>query len=260
MKTYKLLKQSAVALVLVGLGVSTTSVFAADGGVYESNGSVEFIPSTDPVSPVDPENPDPENPVTPIDPTDPTGPNPGTAGPLSIDYASSLDFGKNKITNKDQTYFAKAQGFSEGAIKDEFRGNYVQVTDNRGTNAGWTLSLKQEGQFTSATAKQYKELTGAKITLADSVADSESVGVAAPTVTNVTLDPSGASTVIMAAKTGDGAGTWVDRFGQAEEMTIDGENVQKNKAVTLEIPGKTPKEAAQYTTKLTWTLTDVPGN
>lgn len=255
----KLIKKSALVLGVMVLGASTTSVFAADVASYESNGSVEFIPNTDPTLPTDPENPDPENPVEPIDPTDPTGPNPGTAGPLSLDYASSLDFGKNKITNIDKTYYANAQGFS-GGIAGEHRGNYVQVTDNRGTNAGWSLMLKQEGQFSSTTAKKYKELTGAQISIADSVAESISIGVGAPSVNNLTLNPSGASTVIMAAEEGDGAGTWVDRFGAAEEMTIDGEVVQKNKAVTLDIPGATPKEAVKYTTKLTWTLTDVPGN
>lgn len=63
---------------------------------YKSNGAVTFEPNTDPVNPVDPTDPDEE--VDPVDPTDPEGPNPGTEGPLSIDYASSLDFGKNKNT------------------------------------------------------------------------------------------------------------------------------------------------------------------
>ena len=80
---------------------------------YRSNGLVEFIPNVDPTEPVDPENPDPEKPVKPIDPTDPEGPNPGTQGPLSIDYASSFVFGKNRISNKDQVYFARAQQYQE---------------------------------------------------------------------------------------------------------------------------------------------------
>jgi hypothetical protein len=37
-------------------------------------------------------------PVDPVDPTDPNGPEPGTPGPLSIDYASSFDFGTQKIS------------------------------------------------------------------------------------------------------------------------------------------------------------------
>ncbi|MCV5434162.1 WxL domain-containing protein, partial [Escherichia coli] len=75
---------------------------------YETNGVVEFTPNTDITKPVNPDNPDPNKPVVPVDPTkidpetNPDGtPNPGTAGPLSIDYASSLDFGKNKISGKD---------------------------------------------------------------------------------------------------------------------------------------------------------------
>lgn len=259
MKQVNWVKKSSVALAILGLGVSSTVALAADGGTYQSNGSVEFIPNDAVTPPVDPENPDPTDPQKPIDPTNPEGPNPGTNGPLSIDYASSLDFGQNKITNVDEIYYAKAQEFSGGSIQGQYRGNYVQVTDNRGTNGGWTLTLKQEGQLKSSSAKLYKELTGAQISINESVAETISEGVVAPKVTNVKLDPSGASTEIMAAAEGAGAGTWVDRFGKAEGMTIDGKTVQKNKAVTLSIPGKTPKEATKYTTKLTWTLTDVPG-
>ena len=72
--------------ILGSLGM-TSQTFAEDGGSYTSNGIVEFTPSEDPTNPVDPT--DPTNPVDPIDPTDPEGPNPGTNGPLSIDYASS---------------------------------------------------------------------------------------------------------------------------------------------------------------------------
>ena len=79
--------------ILGSLGM-TSQAFAEDGGSYTSNGIVEFTPSEEPTNPVDPT--DPTNPVDPIDPTDPEGPNPGTNGPLSIDYASSLDFGVQK--------------------------------------------------------------------------------------------------------------------------------------------------------------------
>lgn len=256
MKYNKLIKQSTIALALIGVvGTTTSPALATDGGVYKSNGSVEFTAGEDQTLPTDPENPDPSEPVKPVDPTDPDGPNPGTPGPLSIDYASSFDFGQNKIANVDETYFAKAQEFYEGHLHGEYRGNYVQVTDNRGTLGGWTLSLKQEGQFKNNEAKKYKELVGAQISLSDSVAETISEGVVSPIVTNVQLDPEGASTVIMTAGEGAGSGTWVDRFGNAE--AVNGE--QKNKAVTLKVPGKTPKEAVKYMTKLTWTLADVPG-
>ena len=111
---------------------------------YRSNGLVEFIPNVDPTEPVDPENPDPEKPVKPIDPTDPEGPNPGTQGPLSIDYASSFDFGKNRISNKDQVYFAKSTAISR---KSKETPNFVQISDNRGTNSGWSLTVTQRSNL-----------------------------------------------------------------------------------------------------------------
>lgn len=257
MKITKLISISAATLTLVS-AVGTTVLAAEEPAEYKSGAGVEFIPNTDPTKPVDPENPDPTKPVQPIDPLDPDGPKPGTPGPLSLDYASSLDFGQNKITNSDQTYYAAAQGFSGGEIAGEYRGNYVQVSDNRGTSEGWTLSLKQEGQFSSESAQKYKVLDGAQIAFASAIADSNVVGVTPPTVSDFSLVPD-ESIVVMQATENAGDGTWIDHFGKAELMTVDGQEVQKNKAVSLSVPGKTPKEATKYLTELTWTLSDVPG-
>lgn len=75
--------------------LATQQAFAEDINVnYTSNGAITFEPDTDPTKPVNPTNPDEK--VEPEDPTDPTGPKPGTAGPLSIDYASSFQFGAQK--------------------------------------------------------------------------------------------------------------------------------------------------------------------
>ncbi|MGY3745646.1 WxL domain-containing protein [Vagococcus salmoninarum] len=245
-------------LLVSGAVLSATLVEAGETGAeYKSNGSVFFEPNTDPVDPVDPT--DPEIPVDPVDPTDPEGPNPGTDGPLSIDYASSLDFGKNKITNKNEVYFANAQTF-KGDHEGEFRGNYVQVSDNRGTNAGWTLTVSQKGQFKNDAAKEYKVLTGTSIKFTQPKANSNMIeSVKAPAVSEFELDPNGAASLVMAAAEGSGVGTWVDYFGTAEEMTVNGEVIQKNKAITLSVPGSTPKEAVEYRTTLVWTLTDTPG-
>ncbi|MBJ8204953.1 WxL domain-containing protein [Bacillus cereus] len=254
-------KQAITIVATLGMVAVVPLAALADenGATYESNGVVEFIPSTDPTDPVDPNNPDPEVPVNPVDPTDPEGPNPGTNGPLSIDYASSLDFGINKISNKDMTYYAKAQELrsDEGST---YVPNYVQISDNRGTNAGWTLTVKQEGQLSNATA-QNKELTGSQIQFVDPTVASKTE-VTPPTPADViTLDPNGAESPVMSAKQSAGAGLWVDRWGTVEEMAGDqGEKVQKTKAISLTIPGKTPKDAVKYSTKLTWNLSDVPGN
>lgn len=97
---------------------SALPAFAAEGDpiiqTYGSNGSVSFIAGKGPTDPLDPNKPDPVIPVMPIDPTDPDGPEPGTDGPLSIDFASSLDFGVNNINGQknglsEDVYYAKAQ-------------------------------------------------------------------------------------------------------------------------------------------------------
>ncbi|MFS7404076.1 WxL domain-containing protein [Carnobacterium maltaromaticum] len=252
MKTTKFIALSAIVLTTL---VNVAPALAAEDKTYTSNGIVEFVPSTDPTLPVDPTDPDPTNPVVPIDPTDPEGPEPGTNGPLSIDYASSLDFGKNKIINKDEVYYANAQELTNG----KFVPNYVQVSDNRGTNTGWALTVKQEGQFENKTT-QHKVLTGSVIKLSNGVAASNQIDVTAPLSPSIELDASGAASNVMTAANETGSGTWVDRFGTVTAEEVEGETVQKNKAISLEVPGSTPKDAVKYSTQLTWTLTDTPIN
>ncbi|EJQ43626.1 hypothetical protein IEQ_04954 [Bacillus cereus BAG6X1-2] len=233
------------------LGVTTTmvtglvlsggvSAFAADGGEYKSNAIIEFEPSTDPTNPVDPV--DPEKPVDPEGPT-----NPGTNGPLSIDYASSLDFGKQKITSADQVYKAAAQKFK--GDRDDGP-NYVQVTDNRGTEKGWSLQVKQDGQFKSVSGK---ELTGAEITFNNGVVNTASASTK-PSITKssfkLTPEGNGVAENIMSAKEGEGSGTYVLAFGD-DSTAAD--------SIKLSVPGKTTKYAEKYATSLKWTLTDVPG-
>ncbi|GMC09707.1 cell surface protein [Enterococcus thailandicus] len=241
-----------MSTIILGALTVPVTTFAADGGVYTSNGVVEFVPNEDPTDPVDPT--DPTGPVNPIDPTDPDGPNPGTNGPLSIDYASSLDFGVQKITSKDQTYFAASQKYNtldaEGNPSTEVKEgpNYVQVTDNRGTEAGWSLKVNQEGQFTSTSGK---ELTGATISFKNGrvVTASDSGKPVGPET--IVLNADGSQSDVMAASVGNGAGTYLYTWGTATTAS---------ESIELSVPGSTTKYAEKYSTKLTWTLTDVPGN
>ncbi|WP_019299538.1 WxL domain-containing protein [Lactococcus garvieae] len=268
------------ALVLSGLGSLATTAHAAEEpmkpAVRNTDAQVKFTPSDDPTDPVDPT--DPTNPVDPIDPTDPTKPvDPGTEGPLSLDYASSFDFGVQKITSTDQTYQAKAQMVKakDGSMKAV--PNYAQVTDNRGTLKGWSLSVKQNGQFTSETSK--KALTGATINIANASISTASESKASVLTPAFTLDATGASQLVMGAKDGEGAGTFVYQMGKAENVK-ENANALKDEAtnskdaagkdtadqriessdVTLKVPGGTQKMSEKYATTLTWTLTDAPAN
>lgn len=233
--------------ILAGIALAPATSFAADGGNYDSNGVITFTPNTDITNPVDPV--DSTNPVTPVDPTDPTGPKPGTAGPLSIDYASSLDFGTQKITSKDEVYKAKAQKYLDKDNNEKTGPNFVQVTDNRGTEAGWTLQMKQNSQFKTTDAE---ELTGAVITFKNGNVVTASDSAKPTGQATIVADPSGALKNVMAAKDGQGAGTYLLDWGTDAATAAE--------SIELSVPGSTTKYAKKYSTTFTWVLTDTPGN
>lgn len=279
--TSKFGKSLAIAAILgtVIIGGSTTTK-AAETQEYKSDAAVNFITNTDPTDPVDPEDPDPGKPVDPIDPIDPTDPiEPGTDGPLSIDFASSFNFGTGKITTKDTTYQAYAQQIkqnddNENPTKENYRPNYLQVTDNRGTEAGWDLKVKQEQQLTST---EGTELKGAVIKMTNGTL-STAAGSTAPAPTGeseVTLVPGGEAAVVATAAKGQGAGLWSNYFGSSDTTLAAGTdlkpgateedqptefNVIRNSAVTLSVPGASVKTKSKYTTELTWVLSEVAAN
>lgn len=253
-------------------GVVTVSADEVNGGNYTSKSAVKFIPNDDSTGPVDPT--DPENPVDPINPIDPEEPvEPGTPGPLSIDFASSLNFGTQKISSVNETYYAYSQPVKDAAGEVAYKPNYVQVTDNRGTADGWKLTVTQTADFTTTDeSAKNKSLPGSTISMSGAEAVSAATGTATPEVKNLILAPGEAAEVMTAAKDA-GEGTWLSRFGKAEDLMddanalIEDENgefvestINKNKQVKLEVPGKIAKSAAEYKTDLVWTLSEVAAN
>ncbi|EUJ35683.1 WxL domain-containing protein [Brochothrix campestris] len=276
-------KSLAIATILGAaiLGTSATTTHAAEGGSLTSKAVVNFITNTDPSQPIDPEDPDPENPVNPIDPIDPENPvGPGTDGPLSLDFVPSLNFGTAKITTKNEEYSAYAQQIKADATEGtpeigNYRPNYVQVTDNRGTEAGWTLSVQQVKQFAST---EQKELTGAAIQLTDGKLNTvEGSTAQAPTgATEVSLVPEETINIVTAAA-GQGAGVWANYYGSSEtslsadtdivvteneagEEEVGSKPVIRNSAVTLSVPGASVKTDSTYSTELKWTLAETESN
>jgi len=262
MKKYKLAAGIALFSSILMAG---GTVFADDNYPKErnTNAQVQFTEDETVTPPTDPSKPGGEDEggngdVDPVDPTKPTEPTePGTSGPLSLDYASALDFGEQKISVKDQTYYAKPQLFrdKDGNIdKENPAPNYAQITDKRGGEKGWSLSVKQNGQFTSET--EGKELTGAEITFNNGQTASASSSDAPSTVKesfSLSPDGNGNAEQVMAASEGEGWGTWIYRFGDKDKDNID-------KSIELNVPGSTQKDADTYKTSLTWSLSDVPGN
>lgn len=243
----KLVKYSAAAALLLSIGAAGFAPEAkAEDKTYDTQGKVTLEIDDSAEQPTDPI--DPGKPVTPTDPN-----KPGTSGPLSIDVATNFNFETGKVSTKDATYKAEPTKVDVGDGKLEDRPNYVQVTDKRGGQKGWTLSLVQNGQFKAKGSQA--ELDGAEIKIKniETVATPGTLATAPSTAPEtVTLSSTGASTnTILAAAEDEGGGTWISRFGDADTM---GESVE------LTIPGKTVQEADEYTTSLTWTLSETPAN
>lgn len=222
--------------------VQTVPVYAEDGASTTSKADIEYIKNTGGGEVVDPT--DPTSPLTP-DPTDP--PNEGTDGPLSIDYVSNIHFSKREISGNDAIYFANLETMMNQDGETVERPNFIQVTDNRGSNVGWHLVVKQERQLSFGSS----QLDGAQLTLENGLMNGKTAGITAPTVNrSVVINPGTSTTDVVDAKVDQGMGTWVTLFGQ--------DNEEAAKSISLSVPGKTKKVEGIYTSELTWILTDTP--
>lgn len=206
---------------------------------YQSGGTT--------IQPLDPLLPDPTKPVVPIDPTNPTGPPAGTGGSLSLDFASGFQFGSQPISTKDKIYYALPQEYTDFDGTKKKGPNYVQVTDIRGTGAGWQLSVKQNGQFQTDEGQQLK---GAELRFNNGEMVSNLSSTYAPNANATIIMPLNAEVDVVTANSEQGIGTWLYRFGSDE---TSGE-----RSIQLNVPGSSVKYAKKYQTSLTWSLKNVP--
>jgi|GEM_PF-3351276 len=216
----------------------TTEVFY----LYQVNNEDEVVNPVDPLEPeveVDPEN----KPELPED-----------QGLLSIDFASSFNFGEQSISTQDKTYYAKPQRLlnADGTINEvEARPNYVQVSDRRSENGrnGWQLAVTQQRQFHT---QEGDELDGASIQFANQQLATAQGGEEPELLHTdlLTLVP-GMKQPLVSATGNNGTGTWIYRFGDRESA---------DESVVLEVPSGTSPETKNYSTTLIWELSSVPGN
>lgn len=244
-----------ITLVTLGalsvMGLAQASVFADTTPVsYNSNANITFTENTDSTSPIDPTDPS-----KPIDPTDPH--QPGTAGPLSIDFASSLNFGSQKITTSDETYNAAPLSYTAQDGSKNYGPNYVQVTDNTGSNKGWSLSVTQEKQLTDSKGS---ELKGAAISFSNGEAiTATGADAKAPSAESAfTLVP-GAAAKVTTAQADTGQGTWVTRYGKTAGTDLSTiTSSDSGTSIKLSVPGVSTKSADAYTSTLKWDLSQTP--
>ena len=235
-----MLKRSTVLGVLLGsvmpISFVAAQVSASTTVGYQSQATVEFVENTDVTPPVNPTDPtDPLKPVRPVDP--------GTQGPLSIDYASNIEFSQQQISGKDSVYYAQLDQLSDKNGNVDDYPNYVQVTDNRGSNAGWKLTVAQTHPFMNGK----NQLNGTVITLMNGNVSGNNKHQPM-SVDQAAIKPDGKAVTVMTAKTDNGMGTWTEHFGK--------DNQAAKKSVSLFVPAESKKVAGAYKSELTWTLTD----
>lgn len=246
-----MLKKSAKIAMVGTLGLGITALGSVDTAfaeekTYDSDAKIKFEQNTDATNPVDPENPDKE--ADPDDKDDKDNED-AKEGPLSLDYASSLDFGEQKISGNEETYEVKPVDITTAEGEDEERAPYLQVTDNRGSLDGWHVTVTQEDQLKTG---DEDELEGAEITMNEGHVDApkgqDTEGVKSNG--DITLNPDGEGELVFDAKNGSGAGTFTNSFGE--------EGADMEDVATLSVPGGTEIEEDDYSAELTWTLTDAP--
>lgn len=268
MSKYKIKLWTSFLLLALAL-IAVKEVNATeDANNISGSGTIKYNGADWETKPVDPEQPDKE--------VVPGGEIVKTEGPLRLDFVPKLKFGAQAISKEDQMYYADAQLFKSDTPA---RGNYVQVTDNRGNLAGWELSVRQEHQFKNDTTKN-KELNGAILSFDKQWANSSFDKKYQPTIVKdaIKLDKIGTSYPIAIAEKGKGTGTWTVEFGSSGKVegientltpiinadgkpvtdaTVGDKAMYKNQAISLFVPGKTLKDPVKYTTVLTWTISEL---
>ncbi|HAA5939764.1 TPA_asm: WxL domain-containing protein [Listeria monocytogenes] len=275
-RTVKVTTASLLALGLIVAPVlSGDFASAATSVTKDSKGIVKFDKSTTPDP--DPVNPDPVDP-DPVIP-DPTDTPVGTDG-LWILAVSDWDFGTHNVSSlssgalnvhaADDTIstYVDANGNGQQDLPGEVSVTkkvtpYAQISDVRGTNTGWTLSVTGSAFKDSSTPA--KTIPGAELTIPKSTVSSATSTAQAPTgYDSVTISMTGGAAVpVMAAKDmqtatptnfndDQGMGTWTDSFGS---QAVSATDTSKPK---LSIPKNVVVADGTYQSTLTWTLSDTP--
>ncbi|HFQ5785945.1 TPA: WxL domain-containing protein [Listeria monocytogenes] len=275
-RTVKVTTASLLALGLIVAPVlSGDFASAATSVTKDSKGIVKFDKSTTPDP--DPVNPDPVDP-DPVIP-DPTDPPVGTDG-LWILAVSDWDFGTHNVSSlssgalnvhaADDTIstYVDANGNGQQDLPGEVSVTkkvtpYAQISDVRGTNTGWTLSVTGSAFKDSSTPA--KTIPGAELTIPKSTVSSATSTAQAPTgYDSVTISMTGGAAVpVMATKDmqtatptnfndDQGMGTWTDSFGS---QAVSATDTSKPK---LSIPKNVVVADGTYQSTLTWTLSDTP--
>lgn len=202
-----------------------------------SKATVSFLPNDSAPPVVDPTDPDKPYEPDPDDPTDPQDPPTDNTGYLSLDYVSSVHFGKQTIEGGTEVY------------ESEVLRPFIQVSDRRGTGEGWAVTAVAS-EFETEDGKE--TLQGSVIRFNNGSVISQGNSEEPFPYPGIELYPGGESDWVLWAEADTGMGTWINRWFPSEE------NNEWNDNVTLEVPGGSATIGAHKAT-IHWTLTDAPG-
>lgn len=270
----KLSLVSTTTLVALGLVAVAQPVSAATASSATNNADIQFqqkgpdTPNNNAL--IEPENENREETIY-LPSTSNEDKRKDNRGPLVIDYVSDFHFNIEKMSGNNVTYYAKtATVFETQADADANTNpvtvpNYVQVTDDRGTNAGWTLKVKQTKDFATSTAvagaNDGSTLKGTtlKIKNINAFKRASNLGELPTTFATgnqVALSTGDADQIFASAKENEGTGSIALLAGNVKTATPTAD-----KSISLDVPGNIKKQKdVQYKAELTWTLEDVPSN
>lgn len=273
MKSIKLASLGLVSLCVVALGTATVQAANPEA---KTNRIVKFVEDTTSIDPEKPEVVDPKNPEGPAEVVDPTDEGSGGNGSkaFNINWVSDFKFGEIKIAGSTMKGFAQPSTLNfESGKKSVGLANFLQVTDNTGTNAGWNVKVQGSEFFelNDAGVETATTLQGAKLTLSGGhvigSADNTSLAPASSLAVDKSIISAQAVNVFSAA-TGKGQGTWSLAWGAKSAtdpvlkgITVAGETAtgKAEAGVELSVPVTAqPKAGKNYRSTLNWVLATTP--
>lgn len=166
-------------------------------------------------------------------------------GNLLPSLPTNLNFGSHPIQSlKDETWIATNDGTQDAANATT---GVIRVRDNRGTNAGWFLKVRQAKQFTEYrednSTNNLSTLTGAKLSFSvGNGTNNINSGFKGTNLNSFEFEDQETDIIVLAADAGQGAGETSLPITKFE----------------LTVPAEANRQNVRYVSTLNWTLSDTP--
>ncbi|MGX7015030.1 WxL domain-containing protein [Vagococcus silagei] len=195
-------------------------------------------------------------------PVDPNEPDPGITdqkGPLSIDQVIIFNFESQKLASKTVRIPMKPK-----AGQTKLKPANIQITDKRGSGAGWNLQIKQSELISNVDGTE-RILKGAYIdmklpTIKGTEFNSPDAKGPVDAKYDANYSNKGQFSKVITAEKDTGMGTWLAYYNDAgKDEVVDaktGKVTTPGNHIKLVVP--TGGYAGTYTGTVTWALSDSP--